>query len=89
MKGRVMNKLTALLFGSTLSLCLNAQISLGPTVGTFGVLAGSTVTTSGPTVVVGNLGPLPGLPESLGIERMKERDPTEAFGCTIDAGQEF
>ena len=55
-----MNKLTALLLWSTLSLSLNAQISLGPTVATFGVLAGSTVTNSGPTVVTGNLGVSPG-----------------------------
>jgi len=54
------NKLTALLLWSTLSLSLNAQISLGPTVATFGVLAGSTVTNSGPTVVTGNLGVSPG-----------------------------
>jgi hypothetical protein len=60
MKGRAVNKLTALLLWSTLSLCLNAQISLGPTVGTFGVLAGSTVTNSGPTLVIGNLGVSPG-----------------------------
>ena len=55
-----MNKLTPLLLWSTLSLCLNAQISLGPTVGSFGVLAGSTVTNSGSTVVNGNLGVSPG-----------------------------
>lgn len=55
-----MNKLTALLFWLTFSLCLKAQITLGSTVDTFGVLAGSTVTNSGPTVVLGNLGVSPG-----------------------------
>jgi len=60
MKGRAVNKLSAFLFWSTFSLCLNAQISLGPTVSSFGVLAGSTVTNSGPTVVTGNLGVSPG-----------------------------
>ena len=60
MKGTFVNKLAALFLWSTLSLCLNAQISLGPTVSTFGVLAGSTVTNSGPTIVTGNLGVSPG-----------------------------
>ncbi len=55
-----MNKITTFLFWSTLSLSLRAQISLGPTVTTFGVLAGSTVTNSGSTVVTGNLGVSPG-----------------------------
>jgi Ice-binding-like len=55
-----MKKLAALLLWLTLALGLNAQISLGPAVATFGVLAGSTVTNSGPTLVVGNLGVSPG-----------------------------
>ena len=55
-----MNKLVILLFWLTLVSCLSAQIALGPSVDTFGVLAGSTVTNSGPTVVLGNLGVSPG-----------------------------
>ena len=55
-----MNKPTVLLFWAMFSLCLKAQITLGSTVDTFGVLAGSTVTSSGPTVVLGNLGVSPG-----------------------------
>ena len=55
-----MNRLTALLFWLTLSVSLKAQITLGSTVDTFGALAGSTVTNSGPTVILGNVGVSPG-----------------------------
>jgi len=52
--------LTVLFVWAMFSFCLKAQITLGSTVDTFGVLAGSTVTNSGPTVVLGNLGVSPG-----------------------------
>ena len=35
---------------------VSAQVTLGPTLQTFGVLAGSTVTNTGPSVVTGNVG---------------------------------
>jgi hypothetical protein len=61
MKGGAVKRLTTLLVGLLGAVyLLNAQITLGPTVDTFGVLAGSTVTNSGPTVVIGNLGVSPG-----------------------------
>jgi hypothetical protein len=53
-------RLIAPLLWSALAVSLNAQVTLSPTLGSFGVLAGSTVTNSGPTVVTGNLGVSPG-----------------------------
>jgi len=82
-----MNKLSLLLIGSTLTLCLNAQITLGPTVGTFGVLAGSTVTSSGPTVVVGNLGVSPGTAIT-GFTGIAPGGPGMVFG-SIDSADAF
>lgn len=40
---------------------VRAQVTLGPTVQSFGVLAGSTVTNTGPSAVSGNVGVSPGL----------------------------
>jgi hypothetical protein len=56
------NKLIVLFSWVALSVCLDAQITLGTTVGTFGVLAGSTVTSTSTagTVVIGSLGVSPG-----------------------------
>jgi len=36
----------------------------------------------------GRAGPLPRLPESLGMEGTRQKAPKEAVGCTIDASQE-
>ena len=40
---------------------VRAQVTLGPTVQSFGVLAGSTVTNTGPSAVAGNVGVSPGV----------------------------
>lgn len=54
-----MKKIGTLLLYVTFCLCLNAQVSLGPTLSTFGVLSYAGVTNTGPTTVVGNLGVFP------------------------------
>jgi hypothetical protein len=53
-------KVLSALFCVSFCLCLKAQVSLGPNVSTFGVLGASTVTNSGATTIIGNLGVSPG-----------------------------
>ena len=63
LKRRVLNLFCA--FGAAALLLVPslalAQVTLGPNLQTFGALAGSTVTNTGPTVVTGNVGVSPGL----------------------------
>ncbi len=82
-----MKKIGVLLFCVTFCLCLKAQVSLGPTVSTFGVLAGSTVTNSGPTTVVGNLGVSPGT-AIIGITGIAPGGPGTVTG-TIHSADAF
>jgi hypothetical protein len=55
-----LNKLIAIFVWSSLSFTVSAQVSLGPTVSTFAVLGGSTVTNTGTTLIGGNVGLSPG-----------------------------
>ena len=82
-----MKRFAALLVWSVLSVGLKAQITLGPTVDTFGVLAGSTVTNSGPTVVLGNLGVSPGTAIT-GITGIAPGGPGQVSG-TINSANGF
>jgi hypothetical protein len=82
-----LKKISALILVIGLSVCLKAQITLGSTVDTFGVLAGSTATNSGPTVVLGNLGVSPGaaitgFPPGVVSGAIHSADPTAALAQT-------
>ena len=73
-------KFNALILCVTFSVCLKAQlpIDLG-SAGSFGVLAGATVTSTGATVVNGNLGVSPG-------SALTGFPPGIVTGGVIDAG---
>ncbi len=76
----------ALLLCLALSVCLNAQlpVNLG-TAGNFAILAGSTITNTGPTVVNGNIGVSPGtaivgFPPGIVIGTINAGNPVAAQG---------
>lgn len=54
-----LNKAITLLIWSAFSVAISAQVTLGPTVTTFGVLAGSSVSNTGGTTVNANVGVSP------------------------------